>query len=39
MGGTGLGLSIVKHIVELHKGKVCAESFKDFNRFTILFPL
>lgn len=25
-GGTGLGLSIVKHIVELHKGKVFVES-------------
>jgi len=39
MGGTGLGLSIVKHIVELHKGKVYAESFKDFNRFNIILPL
>jgi two-component system phosphate regulon sensor histidine kinase PhoR len=39
MGGTGLGLSIVKHIVELHKGKVYAESFKDFNRFNIVLPL
>jgi len=39
MGGTGLGLSIVKHIVELHKGKVYAESFKDFNRFNIILHL
>lgn len=26
MGGTGLGLSITKHIVEKHKGTICAES-------------
>jgi len=26
MGGTGLGLAIVKHIVEKHKGTICAES-------------
>ena len=26
LGGTGLGLSIVKHIVQLHGGKVTAES-------------
>ncbi len=25
-GGTGLGLSIVKHIVQMHKGQVWAES-------------
>ncbi|MEW5950391.1 MAG: HAMP domain-containing protein [Elusimicrobia bacterium] len=37
-GGTGLGLSIVKHAVELHGGKVYAESFQNFNRFTITIP-
>ncbi|NLJ73808.1 MAG: cell wall metabolism sensor histidine kinase WalK [Firmicutes bacterium] len=26
MGGTGLGLAIVKHIVDKHKGTICAES-------------
>ncbi|MGI6652471.1 MAG: sensor histidine kinase [Limnochordia bacterium] len=26
MGGTGLGLSISKHIVDKHKGTICAES-------------
>lgn len=26
MGGTGLGLAIVKHIVDKHKGSICAES-------------
>lgn len=38
VGGTGLGLSIVKHIVELHNGKIYAESFKDLNRFTMILP-
>jgi two-component system phosphate regulon sensor histidine kinase PhoR len=26
MGGTGLGLAITKHIVDKHKGSICAES-------------
>ncbi|MES0491051.1 MAG: ATP-binding protein [Leptospirales bacterium] len=40
LGGTGLGLSIVKHIVQLHKGRIHVES--KINRgtvFTLFFKL
>lgn len=39
-GGTGLGLSIVKHIVQLHGGKVWAESrVGEGTSFLITLPL
>jgi two-component system phosphate regulon sensor histidine kinase PhoR len=39
-GGTGLGLSIVKHIVQLHGGKVWVEStLGRGTRFSITLPL
>ncbi|MDO4575441.1 MAG: ATP-binding protein [Planctomycetia bacterium] len=38
-GGTGLGLSIVKHIVQLHDGKIHVESTpEEGTRFTLVFP-
>lgn len=39
MGGTGLGLSIVKHIVELHKGKIEVVSIPaKGSEFILFFP-
>lgn len=39
-GGTGLGLSIVKHITELHGGKVAVESVEGKgSSFTVTLPI
>jgi PAS domain S-box-containing protein len=39
-GGTGLGLSITKQLVELHGGKIWAESqFGECTTFTFLLPI
>lgn len=39
-GGTGLGLSIVKHIVDLHGGRITVKSVEgEGSRFILTFPL
>ncbi len=38
-GGVGLGLAIAKQIVELHKGRIFAQSEEETIRFTVLLPL
>lgn len=37
-GGAGLGLAITKEIVQLHHGRISAESDSGYTRFTILLP-
>jgi two-component system sensor histidine kinase VanS len=37
-GGSGLGLAIAKQIVELHNGKIHADSQNGYTMFTIQLP-
>jgi two-component system sensor histidine kinase VanS len=37
-GGCGLGLAIAKEIVELHNGKIAAESNKVETKFRVILP-
>lgn len=37
-GGAGLGLAIAKQIVELHGGRISAESSAQFTQFTVSLP-
>ena len=39
-GGTALELAITKGIIDMHKGKIIAESeLGKFTRFTVLLPM
>ena len=37
-GGSGLGLAIAKKIVELHDGKIVAQSMDLWTTFTVILP-
>lgn len=40
VGGTGLGLSIVKHIIQLHGGKIYVDyEYKDGSKFVVNLPI
>jgi signal transduction histidine kinase len=38
-GGMGLGLSVAKAMIELHGGRIWAESFGRGSTFTFLLPM
>lgn len=38
-GGSGLGLAIAKEIVELHGGKITAESNEEYTMFSVYLPI